>query len=74
MNAHISSIDALCTLLEIKKSIHPEGQVQFDKEVGYRARRVLVHATRHIVGGYSNDSPEERAVDMLLRLAQEIPL
>jgi hypothetical protein len=74
MHAHISSIDALTTLLEIKRHIHADGRKQFDIEVGYRARRLLTHAARHIVGGYRNDSPEERAVDMLLRIAQEIPL
>jgi hypothetical protein len=74
VNAHVSSIDALTALNAIRPMAHPEGDASFQREINYRARRVLQHAARHIVGGYSNDSPEERAVDMLLRIAQEIPL
>jgi hypothetical protein len=38
------------------------------------ARRVLVCAARRIVGGYYIGSIEDQAVELLLKIAQEIPL
>jgi hypothetical protein len=77
MNQHRSSIDALadkCDIIRQAKICGIAIPADFDRQFGYTKRQVLVNAARHIVGGYKNDSPEERAVDMLLRIAQEIPL
>ena|ERR1700722_9064624 len=63
-----NSIDCLSLALELERDTLTSVTIRSC------ARRILVNAARHIVGGYYMDSPEERAVEQLLKLAQEIEL
>lgn len=71
------SIETLKSRIAVWQMIPPlddEDAKTCKKLIDSDARRVLVNSARHIVGGYYAGSPEDRAVEMLLRLAQEIPL
>lgn len=69
----MSSIEVLITRNEDLKAAPGFNSINVERSRASAARRVLINAARHIVGGYRADSPEERAVECLLKLAQEIP-
>lgn len=74
MNLLTSSVADLIIIHGMRGQFDGEAEIERGRLERQEARRVLVNSARSIIGGYNNDSPEERAVDMLLRIAQEIPL
>ena len=70
----MSSAADLLTVHGMRGQFDGEAEIELDRLERQQARRVLVSSARQIQGGYYFDSPEERAVELLLRIAQEIPL
>lgn len=70
----MSSASDLLTVHEMRGQFDAEAELELDRLERQQIRRVLVSAARQIQGGYFFDSPEERAVELLLRIAQEVPL
>ena len=69
-----SSVDDLLTVHEMTGQFDGDEERERDRLERMQSRRVLVTAARMIQGGYYFDSPEERAVELLLRIAETIPL
>src|SRR5271170_1522275 len=68
------SVADLGTVVGMRGQFDGEQAQEIERLIRQQSRRVLVTAARRMQGGYYFDSPEEKAVEMLLRIAQEIPL